>query len=119
LDLSFVLVMVLDSAIHDLKALESTASSVRIVGASSPAQARAALSKGGGQRFEFAIVVAPAPQAGPDGVSLAETADVAVLVARAGRTRFGEAQLAGKLLRQVGLPTAAAMLVTAHAQRRK
>jgi hypothetical protein len=111
LDNSSVLVMVLDSARQDRQALASPASSVKIIGASSPAEVRAALSSAG-EEFAFAIVVAPAPQKGPDCISLAYAADVAILVATSGRTRFGEAQLAARLLRQAGLPTAAALLLT-------
>jgi hypothetical protein len=110
LESSSVLVIVLDSARQTPNVLASSAASVSIVGALSPAQVRAALS-GRGEKFAFAIVVAPAPQKSPDCISLAYAADAAVLVARSGRTRFGEAQLATKLLRQAGLPIAAAMLL--------
>jgi hypothetical protein len=107
---SRVLVIVLDSAKGDRNPLESPVPSVRIIEAPSPAQVRTALSASGD--FAFVIVVAPAPQEGPDCISLADSADVVILVARLGRTRFGDAQLAARLLRQVGEGPAAALLLT-------
>jgi hypothetical protein len=110
LDDSRVVVMVLDSAKRD-QALDSPVPSTRIIDALSPAQVRTALSDASGD-FGFVIVVAPAPQTGPDCISLANVVDVAILVARLGRTRFGDAQLAARLLRQVGVATPAALLLT-------
>jgi len=118
LDSSSVPVIVLDSASQDRHELDSPGSSVRVIRASSPAQVRSTLSSGG-EKFGFAIVVAPAPQKGPDCISVAYAADVAILVARSGRTRFGEAQLAAQLLRQAGLPIAAALLLTRSTLRSK
>ena len=115
-DGSTVLVMVLDSATRDWRALDSPVPSVTIIDALSSAQVRTALSAPSGD-FAFTIIVAPAPQTSPDCISLAYAADVAILVATLGRTRFGEAQLAVRLLRQAGLATAAALLLTKHALR--
>jgi hypothetical protein len=88
--------------------------SVRIVDALSFAQVRTTVSHANGD-VTFTIVVAPPPQAGLDCISLAATADAVILVARLGRTRFQEAQLAAKLLRQAGVATAAAFLLTKDA----
>jgi hypothetical protein len=116
LDGSPILVMVLDSAKRDRQALDLPVASTRIIDALSLAQVRTALSDASGD-FAFVIVVAPAPQTGPDCISLANVADVAILVARSGRTRFGDAQLAARLLRQVGVATPAALLLTKDALR--
>jgi hypothetical protein len=109
-------VMVLDSAKRDRQALDSPVSSTTIIEALSPDQLRTALSNPSGG-FALMIVVAPAPQTSPDCISLANEADVAILVARLGRTRFGDAQLAARLLRQVGVATPAALLLTKDALR--
>jgi len=90
--------------------------SVRVVDALSSTQVRTALSDSSGD-FAFTIVVAPAPQTGSDCISLASAADAIVLVATLGRTRFRDARLAATLLRQAGVPTATALLLTKEALR--
>ena len=98
--------------------VDSPVPSVRISDAQSPAEVHTLLSDPR-EEFGLAIVVAPAPQAGPDCVSLANAADAAVIVATSGRTRFGDAQLASSLLRQVGVTPSAALLLTRHGLRRR
>lgn len=102
-----VLVILLDP--HQHRPVESPVSSVRTCEARSPAEVHSLLS-GARDEFGLAMIVAPAPQTGPDCVSVAGAADAAVIVATSGRTRFAEAQLASSLLRQVGVTVAAALL---------
>jgi Mrp family chromosome partitioning ATPase len=92
--------------------------SVRIVDAQSPAQVHTLLSEAN-EELGLAIVVAPAPQTGPDCISLASAADATVLVATSGRTRFGDAQLAASFLRQVGVKPSAALLLSKEALRQR
>jgi len=108
-DNATVLVLVLDSAMQDRREPESASPSVTVIGALSPDQVRIALSN---QRdtVDVSIVVAPAPQTAVDCIAVAGAADAAILVATAGRTPFAEAELAAALLRQTGLPPAAALL---------
>ncbi|TMD21247.1 MAG: hypothetical protein E6I99_12560 [Chloroflexi bacterium] len=115
-DNATVLVMVLDSAMQDRREPESASPSVTVIGALSPDQVRIALSN---QRdtVDVSIVVAPAPQTAVDCIAVAGAADAAILVATAGRTPSAEATLAAELLRQTGLPPAAAVLLGAPARR--
>ena len=105
------LVLVVDSARRNRRVPQSPAPSVRIMVAVSPTRVRAIVSQLG-EQFDFVIVVAPPPQRGPDCISVAAVADAAILVTRSGGTRFGEAQLAAELLRQAGVMTVAALLLT-------
>jgi len=116
LDAASVLVMVLDSAMRDRREPDSSNPSVTVVAALSPRQIRMALSDPS-EEFKFVIVVAPAPQINADGIAVAGAADVAMLVATAGRTPFADAQLAAELLRHAGVPVAAALLVTSRERR--
>src|SRR5437899_801096 len=75
---SSVLLLVLDSAKRDRRALDSPGRSLRVMDALSPAQVRTLLSESS-DRPGFVMVVAPAPQSGPDSISLAYAADAAVL----------------------------------------
>jgi MinD superfamily P-loop ATPase len=93
------------------RSVQSPVASVQVIAAESPAQVRSLLHEAS-EEFGLAIVVAPAPQTGPDCISLANSADAAVLVATSGRTHFAEAQLAANLLRQVGVTPSAALLLT-------
>jgi hypothetical protein len=111
-----VLVIVLGPA--QRLVVESPVPSVRMGDAHSPAEVRTLLSDTR-EEFGLAIVVAPAPQTGPDCISLAGAADAAVLVATSGRTRFGDAQLAASLLRQVGVTPSAALLLTERGLRKR
>lgn len=116
LDAASVLVMVLDSAMRDRREPDSSNPSVTVVAALSPHQIRTALSDPS-EEFRFVIVVAPAPQNNSDSIAVAGAADVAMLVATAGRTQFADAQLAAELLRHAGLPVAAALLVSSRERR--
>ena len=107
-----VLVILLGPAKRRLD--DSAGPSVRITGAESPTQVHTLLSEAN-EEVGLAIVVAPAPQTGPDCVSLANAADATVLVATSGRTRFGDAQLAASFLRQVGVTPSAALLLAKEA----
>ena len=93
------------------RVVDSPVPSVRISDAQSPAHVHTLLSDAR-EEVGLAIVVAPAPQTGPDCISLANEADATVLVATSGRTRFGDAQLAASILRQVGVTPSAALLLT-------
>jgi len=98
--------------------VDSPVPSVRISDAQSPAQVHTLLSDAR-EELGLAIVVAPAPQTGPDCISLANEADATILVATSGRTRFVDAQLAANLLRQVGVTPSAALLLTKHGLRKR
>lgn len=116
LDNAAVLVMVLDSAMRDRREPEPASSSVTVIGALTPDQVRITLSNQRGA-VNVSIVVAPAPQTGADCIVVAGAVDAAILVATAGRTPFAEATLAAELLRQTGLPPAAAVLLGAPVRR--
>jgi hypothetical protein len=100
------------------RVVDSPVPSVRISDAHSPAQVHALLSEAR-EEFGLAIVVAPAPQTGPDCVLLAKAADAVVIVATSGRTHFGDAQLASSLLRQVGVTPSAALLLSGRGLKRR
>jgi|SRR2546428_3282251 len=114
LDGSTVLVMVLDSAMQDQRVAASPGPSVRTIAGLSPGQVRTVLSDQS-EDFAFVLVVAPAPQQGPDCIAMARLAQAAIMVAGSGRTRIGEARLAAELLRDAGLPIAVALLLTSQA----
>jgi capsular polysaccharide biosynthesis protein len=61
-----------------------------------------ALANGGGQ-YDFTLVSVPSPDSGSAAISLAGTANVVMLVARAGRTRFSDARRTADVLRQSGV----------------
>jgi hypothetical protein len=100
------------------RSVESLDPSVQVIAAPTPARVHSLLPDAR-KEFGLAIVVAPAPQTGPDCISLANSADATVLVATSGRTHFAEAQLAANLLRQVGVTPSAALLLTKHGLRKR
>ena len=118
LDGGSALVLVLDSAMPNRRQPETPADSVRLMVALSPGQVRAILADAG-QEFPVVIVVAPPPQRDAECIAVGALADAAILVARDGRTRFGAAQLAAELLRQAGISTAAAILISSQARLRQ
>lgn len=109
------LVLVLDSAMQDRRVPDPPGPSVRIIVALSVGQVRTVLSELGDE-FRVVTIVAPPPQQGTECIAIAGAADVAILVARSGKTRFGEAQLAAELLRHAGVTIAASLLVTRRAR---
>jgi hypothetical protein len=64
-----------------------------------------------GGAHDLAILSVPAPQSSPTAVSLAKTADIAILVATSGATRAADVRRAADNLRQAGVEVAASMLV--------
>jgi capsular polysaccharide biosynthesis protein len=61
--------------------------------------------------YDFTVVSVPSPHSDPVAMSLAGTARLALLVATAKRTRFGEARDAAEALRQAGFAVAGSVLV--------
>ena len=110
LDDSSALVLVLHSAMRNGRLPNAPGASVRMIPALSPGQVRTILSQVG-EEFPLVIVVAPPPQHDSECIAIGRLADAAILVARAGRTRFAQAQVAAERLRQAGIAIAAAVLL--------
>jgi len=108
------LVLVLDAAMRDRRHPDPPGPSVQIIVALSVGQVRTVLSELDDD-FGVVIIVAPPPQQGTECIAIAGAADAAILVARSGKTRFAEAQLAAELLRHAGVTTAASLLLTRRA----
>jgi hypothetical protein len=104
------LILILDSAMQDRRVPETDAA-VRIIVALSPGQVRGVLAEPT-EDFAFVMVVAPPPQYDPECITVAPLAEAAVIAARAGQTRFRDAQLAADMLRQAGVATGAALLLS-------
>jgi Mrp family chromosome partitioning ATPase len=105
------LVLVLDSAMRRRRIPDAPAGNFRIIVALTPAQVRTVLTEAADQ-IPYVLIVAPPPQHGPDCLTVAGGADAAILVATEGKTHFHEAQEAAELLRQAGVMTVAALLLT-------
>ncbi|HVS05599.1 MAG TPA: hypothetical protein VHK65_05465 [Candidatus Dormibacteraeota bacterium] len=75
-----------------------------------PRQALSALANGK-TPYDFTVLSLPSPQTDPVAMSLAGTARLAILVATAKQTRFGEARDAAEALRQAGFAVAGSVLV--------
>jgi len=114
-DGSSALLLVLESATQSHR--DAPAPAVQMIAALSLERVRAILAEAG-QQFPLVVVVAPPPQRDSESVAAGGLADAAVLVAREGRTRFADAQMAADLLRQAGIATAAAILLTRRTLRR-
>ncbi len=110
-----VLVVVVGSAGRD-GAEAAPDARVKVVEAESAVEARRAVSAPDTE-FDVAIIVAPAPQKSPECISLAGAVDAVILVASLGETKIAEAELAARLLRDVGVEPAAALLLNRHSGR--
>jgi capsular polysaccharide biosynthesis protein len=62
--------------------------------------------------YDLTIMSAPSPDSDPTAVSLARTADVAIVVATARATRFSEVKRTAETLRLAGIHVAASILAT-------
>jgi capsular polysaccharide biosynthesis protein len=67
--------------------------------------------------YDFTVVSVPSPQSDPVAMSLAGTARLALLVATAKQTRFGEARDAAEALRQAGFAIAGSVLIAREVSR--
>jgi hypothetical protein len=63
-------------------------------------------------KYDLTIFSAPPPDKDPTAVSLARTADVAIVVATARTTRFAEVKRTTETLRLAGIQVAASIMVT-------
>jgi capsular polysaccharide biosynthesis protein len=66
--------------------------------------------------YDLTIMSAPSPDSDPTAVSLARTADVAIVVATARSTRFSEVKRTADTLRLAGIHVAASILATGTAK---
>ncbi len=73
-------------------------------------QAVGSLANGAGP-YDFTVFSMRSPQVDPSAIALASTAKLAILVATAKKTRYGEARATADALRQAGLVVAACVLV--------
>jgi len=71
-----------------------------------------------GGRYDFAVLSVGSPDTNPSAFSLARSADLAVLVATAGVTRFADARRAAEALRQAGIDLVACFLLSDGSVRR-
>lgn len=78
--------------------------------AADPRVANEALADGEG-KYDLTILSAPSPDSDPTAVSLAHTADLAIVVATARRTRFSDVRRTVETLRLAGLKVSASVLV--------
>ena len=60
---------------------------------------------------ELRVIAAPSPEVSSRALNLAGSTDLAILVATAGRTRFGEARRTAEMLRQAGSDVAVGILL--------
>jgi capsular polysaccharide biosynthesis protein len=67
-------------------------------------------------KYDLTIMSAPSPDRDPTAVSLAHTADVAIVVATARATRFSDVKRTTETLRLAGIRVAASILVTDSAK---
>jgi Mrp family chromosome partitioning ATPase len=63
-------------------------------------------------KYDLTILSAPSPDSDPTAVSLAHTADIAIVVATARRTRFSDVRRTAETLRLAGIKVSASVLVT-------
>ena len=75
-----------------------------------PRLALSSLTDGNGP-YDFTVLSVPSPRSDPVAMSLAGTARLAIVVATAKQTRFGEARDAAEALRQAGFAVAGSVLV--------
>jgi capsular polysaccharide biosynthesis protein len=67
-------------------------------------------------KYDLTIMSAPSPDTDPTAVSLARTADVAIVVATARATRFSDVKKTTETLRLAGIQVAASIMVTESAK---
>src|SRR5205823_5901871 len=66
---------------------------------------------------ELKVIAAPSPDVSSRALNLAGSTDLAILVATAGRTRFGEARRTAEMLRQAGSEVAVGILLPPRRRR--
>ena len=70
-----------------------------------------------GEGDELKVIAAPSPDVSSRALNLAGSTDLAILVATAGRTRFGEARRTAEMLRQAGSEVAVGILLPPRRRR--
>ena len=70
-----------------------------------------------GAADELKVIAAPSPDVSSRALNLAGSTDLAILVATAGRTRFGEARRTAEMLRQAGSEVAVGILLPPRRRR--
>jgi capsular polysaccharide biosynthesis protein len=79
--------------------------------AGDPRVANEALADGEG-KYDLTILSAPSPDSDPTAISLAHTADLAIVVATARRTRYSEVRRTAEALRLAGIKVSASVFVS-------
>jgi hypothetical protein len=77
-----------------------------------------ALADGDG-KYDLTIMSAPSPDRDPTAITLARTADIAIVVATAGTTRFADVRRTADALRLAGIQVAAGVFAPHSGQQRR
>jgi capsular polysaccharide biosynthesis protein len=99
-----------DGIPHSVSPNGSGLTIVRLPSTPDPRLALGRLADGNGP-YDFTVLSVPSPQSDPVAMSLAGAARLAILVATAKQTRFGEARDAAEALRQAGFAVAGSVLI--------